>query len=144
MSFSTPFITRPVATTLLTAGVALAGVAAFLLLPVSPLPEVDFPTISVQAQMPGASPETMATSVATLSYRGFEHLPKRQHRWRSRRLDEAIISARLSGGLDTSCAKQRPVRQAPHRPVKSNDAMLSGNSMARTSRRMRYGSRPIW
>jgi multidrug efflux pump len=65
MSFSTPFITRPVATTLLTAGVALAGVAAFLLLPVSPLPEVDFPTISVQAQMPGASPETMATSVAT-------------------------------------------------------------------------------
>jgi multidrug efflux pump len=59
------FIGRPVATTLLTLGVALAGAVAFLLLPVSPLPQVDFPTISVQASMPGASPETMATSVAT-------------------------------------------------------------------------------
>src|SRR5216117_1573200 len=65
MNISAPFIDRPVATTLLTAGVALAGVAAFLLLPVSPLPEVDFPTISVQAQLPGASPETMAATVAT-------------------------------------------------------------------------------
>src|SRR6266481_8962422 len=65
MSPSTLFIRRPVATTLLTAGVALAGAVAFFLLPVSPLPQVDFPTISVQAQMPGASPETMATSVAT-------------------------------------------------------------------------------
>ena len=65
MSLSTPFIERPVATTLLTIGVALAGMFAFFKLPVSPLPQVDFPTISVFAQMPGASPETMATSVAT-------------------------------------------------------------------------------
>ncbi len=65
MSLSTPFIERPVATTLLTIGVALAGVFAFLKLPVSPLPQIDFPTISVFAQMPGASPETMATTVAT-------------------------------------------------------------------------------
>ncbi len=65
MNLSTPFIERPVATTLLTIGVALAGLAAFFQLPVSPLPQVDFPTISVAAQMPGASPETMAATVAT-------------------------------------------------------------------------------
>src|ERR1700710_249918 len=65
MNLSAPFIARPVATTLLTIGIALAGIFAFFLLPVSPLPQVDFPTISVQAQLPGASPETVATSVAT-------------------------------------------------------------------------------
>ena len=65
MNVSSPFIARPVATTLLTLGVTLAGLAALTLLPVSPLPQVDFPTISVRASMPGASPETMATSVAT-------------------------------------------------------------------------------
>jgi len=59
------FINRPVATTLLTLGVALAGIVAFTLLPVAPLPQVDFPTISVQAALPGASPETMASTVAT-------------------------------------------------------------------------------
>jgi multidrug efflux pump len=65
MSLSTPFIERPVATTLLTIGLALAGIFAFNQLPVSPLPQVDFPTISVTAQMPGASPETMSETVAT-------------------------------------------------------------------------------
>ena len=65
MNPSAPFIDRPVATTLLTIGVALAGAIAFRLLPVSPLPQVDFPTISVQASLPGASPETMAATVAT-------------------------------------------------------------------------------
>ena len=64
-SFSTPSIQRPVATSLLTLGVVLAGVVAFKLLPVSPLPQVDFPTISVGANLPGASPETMAATVAT-------------------------------------------------------------------------------
>ena len=59
------FIKRPIATTLLTFGIALAGLVAFALLPVSPLPQVDYPTIVVQASLPGASPETMATSVAT-------------------------------------------------------------------------------
>ena len=64
MNISAPFIRRPVGTTLLTIGVALAGAIAFRLLPVSPLPPVDFPTISVSANLPGADPETMATSVA--------------------------------------------------------------------------------
>jgi multidrug efflux pump len=65
MNLSAPFIARPVATTLLTIGVALAGALAFVLLPVSPLPQVDLPTIQVTANLPGASPETVATSVAT-------------------------------------------------------------------------------
>ncbi len=65
MNFSAPFIARPVATILLTLGIALAGAGAFFLLPVSPLPDLDFPTISVTAQLPGASPETVSTSVAT-------------------------------------------------------------------------------
>jgi multidrug efflux pump len=65
MNLSAPFIARPVATTLLTLGVALAGALAFLKLPVSPLPQVDFPTILVQAQLPGASPETVASSLAS-------------------------------------------------------------------------------
>ncbi|HEX7955059.1 MAG TPA: efflux RND transporter permease subunit, partial [Burkholderiales bacterium] len=65
MSFSAFFVHRPVATTLLTVAIALSGVLAFWLLPVSPLPQVDFPTILVEASLPGASPETMAATVAT-------------------------------------------------------------------------------
>ena len=65
MNLSRPFIARPVATTLLALGIALAGIFAFTKLPVAPLPQVDFPTISVQAQLPGASPDTVATSVAS-------------------------------------------------------------------------------
>src|SRR2546427_6184627 len=64
MNLPEPSIRRPVATTLLTAGVTLAGAAAFGLLPVAPLPQVDYPTISVSTQLPGASPEVMAATVA--------------------------------------------------------------------------------
>ena len=65
MNISAPFIARPVATTLITLGIALAGVLGFTLLPIAPLPQMDFPTISVSASLPGASPETMAATVAT-------------------------------------------------------------------------------
>ncbi|WCM86924.1 efflux RND transporter permease subunit [Acidovorax sp. NCPPB 3576] len=65
MNLSRPFVERPVATVLLTIGMALAGIAAFFVLPVAPLPQVDYPAISVSASLAGASPETMATSVAT-------------------------------------------------------------------------------
>ena len=71
MSLSSPFIHRPVATTLLTAAIALAGAVAFRVLPVSALPQIDFPTISVGASLPGASPEIMASSVATPLERQF-------------------------------------------------------------------------
>ena len=74
MNISAPFIKRPVATTLLTLGVVLAGVIAFQLLPVSPLPQVDFPTVSVSAGLPGADPETMATSVAAPLERQLGHI----------------------------------------------------------------------
>jgi multidrug efflux pump len=71
MNLSAPFIKRPVATTLLTAAIALAGAVAFRVLPVSALPQIDFPTISVGASLPGASPEIMASSVATPLERQF-------------------------------------------------------------------------
>src|SRR5262245_10015037 len=71
MNISAPFIRRPIATTLLMAALALSGAAAFTLLPVSPLPQVDFPTITVSASLPGASPETMAAAVATPLERQF-------------------------------------------------------------------------
>ena len=71
MNISEPFIRRPIATTLLVIAVSLAGAVAFRLLPVSPLPQVDFPTISVSAGLPGASPEIMASSVATPLERQF-------------------------------------------------------------------------
>jgi hydrophobe/amphiphile efflux-1 (HAE1) family protein len=71
MSISEPFIRKPVGTTLLLLAIGLAGATAFRLLPVSPLPQVDFPTISVSAGLPGASPETMASAVATPLERQF-------------------------------------------------------------------------
>ncbi len=71
MSLSSPFIHRPVGTTLLTAAVMLAGALGYGMLPVSPLPQIDFPTISVGAALPGASPETMASAVATPLERQF-------------------------------------------------------------------------
>ncbi|HLM82385.1 MAG TPA: efflux RND transporter permease subunit, partial [Terriglobales bacterium] len=74
MNVSAPFIQRPVATTLLTVAVALAGAIAFEVLPVAPLPEVDFPTISVGAGLPGASADIMASSVATPLERQLGHI----------------------------------------------------------------------
>jgi len=74
MSLSSPFIHRPVATTLLTIALAIAGAIAYTVLPVSPLPQVDFPTISVSASLPGASAQIMAASVATPLERQFSHI----------------------------------------------------------------------
>jgi len=74
MNISAPFIHRPVATTLLTVAIVIAGAIAFAVLPVSPLPKVDFPTISVSASLPGGSAEIMASSVATPLERQFGHI----------------------------------------------------------------------
>src|SRR5499433_1365730 len=71
MNISEPFIRRPIATSLLSVALLLAGIAAYRLLPVAPLPQVEFPVISVQANLPGASPETMASAVATPLERSF-------------------------------------------------------------------------
>src|SRR5271154_6654179 len=74
MNLSRPFIRRPVATTLLTIGIALAGAIAYRVLPVSALPQVDFPTISVGASLPGASADIVASSIATPLERQFAHI----------------------------------------------------------------------
>ena len=74
MSISRPFIDRPVATTLLTVAIAIAGIIGYTVLPVAPLPQVDFPTIQVQASLPGASAEIMASSIATPLERQFSHI----------------------------------------------------------------------
>jgi len=74
MNISGPFIRRPVGTSLLTAAIALAGAVAYFQLPVAPLPQVDFPTISIGAAMPGASPEIMASSVAAPLERQLGHI----------------------------------------------------------------------
>jgi multidrug efflux pump len=74
VNLSEPFVRRPIGTVLLTIGVAIAGIAAYFLLPVAPLPQVDFPVVSVQASLPGASPETMASSVATPLERRLGHI----------------------------------------------------------------------
>ena len=71
MHISAPFIRRPVATSLLSIAVLLAGAVGFYFLPVAALPRVDFPTVSIRASLPGASPETMASSVATPLERQF-------------------------------------------------------------------------
>ncbi|HET9540184.1 MAG TPA: efflux RND transporter permease subunit, partial [Candidatus Limnocylindria bacterium] len=74
MNISEPFIRRPVATSLLSVALLLAGLLAYRMLPVAPLPQVEFPVIQVQAQLPGASPETMASSVATPLERQFARI----------------------------------------------------------------------
>src|SRR6266478_4573349 len=71
MSISTPFIKRPIATSLLTIALAMAGALAFYFLPVAALPQVEYPTINVNTNLPGASPETMASAVTTPLERSF-------------------------------------------------------------------------
>src|SRR4029079_5807100 len=74
-SISSPFIRYPIATSLLMAGILFIGLVSYPLLPVAPLPQVDFPTIQVSASLPGASPETMASSVAQPLERQFAQIP---------------------------------------------------------------------
>ena len=104
MSISAPFIHRPVATTLLTVAVAFAGALAYTLLPVSPLPQVDFPTIQVSASLPGASPEMMASSVATPLERQFGRIAGVNEMTSSSnlRLDKHCLQFDLSRDIDAA------------------------------------------
>src|SRR6266550_4352360 len=104
MNISEPFIRRPIATTLLTIAIALAGAVAFRLLPVSPLPQVDFPTISVQAALPGASPETMASSVATPLERQFGRIAAVQEMTSSSTLGSTSITLQFDLDRDIDAA----------------------------------------
>ncbi|MDR3507495.1 MAG: efflux RND transporter permease subunit [Caulobacteraceae bacterium] len=98
MNLTAIFVRRPIATTLLTLGLALAGAFAFFLLPVAPLPAVDFPTVFVQASLPGASPETMATSVAAPLERHLGHIADVSEMTSQSRVGQSTVI--LQFGLD--------------------------------------------
>src|SRR3954452_1854166 len=104
MNISAPFVHRPVATTLLTIAIALAGGVAFRVLPVSPLPQVDFPTISVSAGLPGASPETMASSVATPLERQFGRIAAVTEMTSSSTLGSASVTLQFDLSRDINAA----------------------------------------
>jgi len=104
VNLSEPFVKRPIATVLLTIGIALAGIGAFFVLPVSPLPQVDYPTISVSASLPGASPETMATSVATPLEVQFSAIPGMTQMTSSSALGSSLLTLQftLNKSIDTA------------------------------------------
>jgi len=104
MNVSEIFIRKPVATTLLTVAIALSGAVAYGLLPVAPLPEVDFPTISVSAALPGASPETMASSVATPLERQFGHIASVSEMTSSSSLGSTSITLQFNLDRDIDAA----------------------------------------
>jgi len=114
MSLSEPFIRRPVATTLLTLGIALAGGIAYFKLPVSPLPQVDFPTISVSAQMAGASPDVMAATVATPLERHLGQIADVTEMTSSSSSGAARIT--LQFGLDRDMMGRRAMSRRPSMP----------------------------
>jgi multidrug efflux pump len=126
-SLSEPFIRRPVATTLLTVGIALAGMVSFALLPVSPLPQVDFPTIVVSASLPGASPETMSTSVATPLERqlgriaGVSEMTSTSSQGSSRVVLQFDLSRDIDGAArDVQAALNASLAQLPSVPTNPN------------------------
>jgi multidrug efflux pump len=104
MNICEPFIRRPIATTLLVIAISLAGAAAFRLLPVSPLPQVDFPTISVSAGLPGASPEIMASSVATPLERQFSRIASVTEMTSSSTLGNSSITLQFDLNRDINAA----------------------------------------
>src|SRR5271163_1292849 len=104
MNVSEIFVRKPVATTLLLVAIALAGVVAYQLLPVSPLPQVDFPTISVSTGLPGASPETMASSVATPLERQFGHIASVSEMTSSSSLGSTSVTLQFSLNRDIDAA----------------------------------------
>ena len=104
MNISEPFIKRPVATTLLMAAITLAGGIAFNFLPVAPLPQVEFPTISVGAALPGASPETMASSVATPLERQFGRIAGVTEMTSTSRMGSASVTLQFDLNRDIDAA----------------------------------------
>jgi multidrug efflux pump len=114
VNITEPFVRRPVATTLLSIGVALAGAVAFGLLPVSPLPQVDFPTVSVSASLPGASPEVMAATVATPLERAMGRIAGVNELTSSSSLGSARVTVQfdLSRNIDAAAREVQAAIQA--------------------------------
>ena len=106
MNLSAPFIRRPIATALLMVGLLLCGLAAYRLLPVSSLPNVNYPTIAVSAQLPGADPETMASSVATPLEQQFTQIPGVTQLTSSSALGITQITVRFDLGRDVDGAAE--------------------------------------
>ena len=119
MNISAPFIHRPVATTLLTIGVALCGAAAFMLLPVAPLPRIDVPAIFVSAQLPGASPEVMASTVATPLERHLGSIADVDDMTSQQRRRDHEHSAHIRRWTAISTARRAMYRppSSPHMPI---------------------------
>ena len=126
MSISEPFIRRPIATTLLTLGIALSGSLGFYFMPVAPLPQVDFPTILVSAGLPGASPEIVASSIATPLERQFGHIAGITEMTSSSSLGSAQITMQfdLNRNID---AAARDVEAAINAARSNLPANLPGN-----------------
>src|SRR5438046_4398683 len=122
MNITEPFVRRPVATTLLTIGVALAGVVAFGLLPVSPLPQVDFPVVSVTASLPGASPEVMAATVATPLERALGRIAGVNEMTSSSSLGNARVTLQfeLSKDINTAAREVQAAIQAARTELPSS------------------------
>jgi multidrug efflux pump len=118
MSISQSFIHRPIATTLLTLAIALAGSLAFYLLPVSPLPQTDSPTISVNAGLPGASPEIVASSIATPLERQFGRIAGVTQMTSQSSLGSANVTLQFDLSRDQRRAQQPAGQSAgqPHLP----------------------------
>src|SRR5512137_2050653 len=104
MNISAPFIRRPVATSLLALGVLIAGILAYTRLPVAPIPQVDFPTISIGAGFPGASPETMASAVATPLERQFGRIAGVTQMTSSSQLGSSNITLQFDLNRDINAA----------------------------------------
>ncbi len=134
MSLSEPFIRRPVATSLLTAAIALSGSIAFRLLPVAPLPAVDFTTISVSANLPGASPETMASSVATPLERQFGRIAGVSEMTSSSSLGSTSVTLQFELGRNIDAAA-RDVQAAINAARGNLPANLPSNPTYRTVNR---------
>jgi multidrug efflux pump len=139
VNISAPFIHRPVATTLLTVAIAIAGIIAFQVLPVAPLPQVDFPTISVNAGLPGASAEIMASSVATPLERQLGHIAGVTEMTSSSGLGSTGISIQFDLSRDIDGAA-RDVQAAINAARTYLPANLPGNP---TYRKVNPGDAPI-
>src|SRR5579863_3448492 len=138
-NFSVPFIKRPVATSLLTAAIFLAGALAFNFLPEAPLPQVDFPTISVFANLPGASPETMASAVATPLERQFGRIAGVTQMTSSSSLGSTNITLQFDLNRDINAAA-RDVQAAINAARGQLPADLPGNP---TYRKVNPADSPI-
>ena len=129
MNISEPFIRRPIATSLMMLGVLVFGIGAYGLLPVAALPNVDFPTIVVSANYPGASPDTMASAVATPLEQQFAAIPgarpddlDQRHRLDCRSRCSSILARNIDGAAgDVQHRDQRRERRAAQRPAESAD-----------------------